>query len=1034
MSSIKPKFSLSGNEVSQKAGKQFTDREEFLEAFIKAIETKVKDEHKILMYYGIGGIGKTALRKELSKRLEEKKPETVWTVIDLDTPTYREQETSLFVLRNELNTKAKINFPTFDIAYTVYWQKTHPQTPLTKENFPLLTGANVVAGIMSTIGEIPYISFIPKITMALVKGQNVFREWWKKRGEKELKNLPNLEPKEISERMPMFWASDLKDYLVQNNKKVVLFLDTFEALWENVSTQGGFFLRDAWIRELVSQLPEVLWVICGREKLRWEEKDEEWKKYIEEHLLGRLSDEDSKYFLKTCGVDKEDVQNVIVKASKGVPHFLDLAVDTYYEISSKYNREPETKDFAKTQHEVLERFLRYPDKTEIATLNVLSSARFWNAEIFKILVEDFKTGYPVLNMSELFRFSFITEGNYPDTWVMHDLMRESLQFKQTKDVLISVHKRLFDYYNDKLINLESKYISESDKSFLLEAYYHGQICLKIDDFVKWFLKTVKIFFKAAEWKFLIILYEDITTFIEETGDKESLEYSRVLINLSELYKIYSRFNEARNLLQIALNIRKKILGENHQDIARVLNNLAELYGIQEIFSEAIPLLEQAIEITKKALGEDHIDLANSLTNLAILNLYSGKYRDAELLYKKALNIRENSLGKEHIDVGSALSNLATLYLTEGNYSLAETYFFRALDNFKKNLGEEHPLTADAYYNISNLYLNQGNYFQAEPLCIKVIEIYEKVLGKKNNDYADAENNLAILYYQQKRYQESLPLFENALKIKKQILGNEHPKIARLLKELSNNYRDIGKFNQAEQLYKKSLLIYEKIYGKENLEFADTSSNLGRLYSIIGLYNKAKECFEKALKIYDKTVTLEHPDAAKVMNNFALYYCKQKEYDKALTLLEKALEINKKKLNERHPELANTINNIAIINYYKGNIDESEKLLKEALRIKKYTFNEEHPEIAASYNNIALIYKKQGKLKKAEIIYKKIIAIFQNSFGKENLCLSTAIFNYAELCKFSGKIENAKELFKKSEDINKKILGEKYIDNINNFIF
>ncbi len=1021
MSPIKPKFTLRGNEPTLKEGKQFTDREEFLEAFYKAYESKVKEEHKILVYYGIGGIGKTSLRKELSRRIEEEKLNSVWTAIDLDTPTYREQETALFVLRNLLNEKYKINFPSFDIAYTVYWQKTHPQTPLTKENFPLLTGVNVVAGILRVVGEMPYIGFVPKLTKAFMTGQNVFREWWKKRGEKELASLPNFEPKEISERMPMFWASDLKDYLEQKNKKAVLFLDTYEALWENVSASGGFFMRDEWIRELVSHLPEVLWVICGREKLRWEEQDKDWRDFIEQHLLGRLSDIDSKYFLKTCGVEKEDVQEVIVKASKGVPHFLDLAVDTYYEINNKYNREPETKDFAKTQQDVLERFLRYLDKTEILTLKVLSAARFWDSEIFETLVEDFKTGYPIMNMNELFRFSFISEGINPDTWIMHDLMRESLQSKQSEDILIKVHKRLFDYYNNKLKGIDFKNISQTDKLSLLEAYYHGKICLNAKELIEWFNEISKIFDKAAEWKTIMPLYEDLINHIEKTNGEMRIELANLQISLARLYEFFDKFSEGKELLNNALKIRKEIFGEKHQDVARVLNNFAVLYGKQGKYNEAEPLLKQALEMNTLILGDNHIDLANTMTNLAILYLYSGKYEDAEQLYKRALEIRENNLGKEHIDVGSALSNLATLYLTEGNYALAETFFVKALENFQKNFGEEHPMTASVYYNISNLYLKQGKYFQAEPICRKIMKIYEKVFGKENNDYADAENNLAILYYQLKRYKESLPLFENALKIKKQILGNEHPEIARLLKELSNNYRDIGKFNQAEQLYKKSLEIYEKISGKNHIDVADTMNNLGQLYSIMERFEEAEKHFKESLEIYNKIVTLEHPDAAKVLNNLGVLYGKENKNEESLKLLYRALEIYKEKLGENHPDYANVLCNIAIVNYYKNDFIKSEELHKESLKIRLKFFGEKHPDVASSYNNIALIYAREGKYKEAEEIYKKIIEVYQDAFGDLHLSLADSTLNYAELCKEKGEKDKAMDLYGKALKIYEEIL-------------
>ena len=43
---------------------------------------------------------------------------------------------------------------------------------------------------------------------------------------------------------------------------------------------------DEWVRELVLQLPEVLWVITGRERLRREELDEDWRNCQQQHLVG----------------------------------------------------------------------------------------------------------------------------------------------------------------------------------------------------------------------------------------------------------------------------------------------------------------------------------------------------------------------------------------------------------------------------------------------------------------------------------------------------------------------------------------------------------------------------------------------------------------------------------------------------------------------------------------------------------------------------------------------------------------------------
>lgn len=850
---IKPKYTLSGaaGDTSPKAGKKFTDREQFLAAFKNALSTKIKDEHKLVVYYGVGGIGKTTLRKELGKRLETEKPETVWTAIDLDTPTYREQETALFVLRNQLHEKFKINFPSFDIAYTVYWQKTHPQTPMTKDNFPLLTGANVVAGIMRVVGEMPYIGFVPKLTKAFMTGGNVFREWWKKRGEKELANLPTLEPKEISLRMPMFWASDMKDFLEEKKKDAVLFLDTYEALWENLKADGGFFMRDEWIRELVSHLPEVVWVICGREKLRWYEQDEEWNNYTEQYLLGRLSDHDSAFFLNSCGVEKPDVQSVIIKASKGVPHFLDLAVDTYYEIQSRHNREPEAKDFARTQDSVLERFLRYLDKTEIETLKALSSARIWGSEIFRLLVNEFQTGYPITAMDNLCRFSFINETEKQNVYTMHELMRESLQSKLDSETLKLLHGALFNYYKEKLNKIDVKNIDDIAKQALIEACYHGKISLSPKEYFDWYSVAIKIFCEAAQCQFLLPLSEDMIKTMENSMGKESSEYANALQTLSGFYQLLGKYKISESVFQEVLVIKEKLLGKMHPEVARVISSIAELYSVQGKFSEAEPMFLRAIEIIEKNSIEDNKLLSDSMNNLAVLYTMQGRYNDAEPLLKKAIDIREKSLGPNHPEVAKTVMNLANIYFDLKKYSEAKELYQRSLDISEKILGDTHPEVGKALNSVGNVYVEQEKYSEAEPYYKRANDIFESAFGPDHPEVAVETNNLAFLYYKLGKYDEAFHLYKKALKLFQKLLGKKHPHIATIINNMALLFLHQKKYKESEILFKRALKIRIEVLEAEHPELAESYKYIAGLYEEQQRYVEAIECLEKALEISEK---------------------------------------------------------------------------------------------------------------------------------------------------------------------------------------
>jgi len=58
-------------------------------------------------------------------------------------------------------------------------------------------------------------------------------------------------------------------------------------------------------------------------------------------------------------------------------------------------------------------------------------------------------------------------------------------------------------------------------------------------------------------------------------------------------------------------------------------------------------LEQALEIRQRVLGEEHPDTLGSMNDVAVLYQDQGRYADAETLFKRSLKIREKALGPEH---------------------------------------------------------------------------------------------------------------------------------------------------------------------------------------------------------------------------------------------------------------------------------------------------------------------------------------------------------------------------------------------------
>lgn len=763
----------------KKKERQFTDRENFIEIFRNYLSLPIEpNQYRILVFYGVGGAGKTTLRKHLSQILQTDFPSTVFTSIDLDVPLYRNMETTLFVLRDELTEKYKVKFPSFDIAYTAFWHKTHPQVPITKDNFPLLSGASVVGGIFRVLGEMPWVGWIPKLSKAFLTGSNVFREWWKRRGERELADIPNLEAKEIAERLPFFWASDLEDYLSQKQAKATIFFDTYEALWENANTEGGFFLRDEWVRDLISYLPKVLWVICGREKLRWGEVDEEWEKYLSQHLVGELSESDSKKFLSNCGIADSSIQDVIYQASRGLPHFLDLAVDTYNEIKSKLDRMPTVSDFARTQQDVLDRFLRYLDRSEIETLKVISAPRLWNYELVQKLIEHFNTAYPITAIDNLCRFSFIKESNTKGFYTMHELMRESIQAKFDKNTLRLLHKFIFDFYNDKLWQIDICFITDDTRRDMNEAYYHAKIALTYEDLYKWIGMVGKKFSDAAEWRLMIPLMEDFLRLTEEKKGIFTLEYAEVIYQLGKLYQMQGRYKDTEKAYTKALEIRTRILGEIHVDTAIVLSALGVLYTNKGLLLEAKSKLQKALEINRQLLGDDSEYVANTLNNLAAINEDLGDFDSAEALYTEAINLYEK-------------------------FQKADTSY-----------------AANVYNNLAILYVKKNQPQKAEELFRKALTMRETIFGTEHPDYVNSLHNLASYYNFVGKYEEAKKLYKKVYRLKLSIYGIEHPDVAATLVGIAELYDNLHSKEKAIRYYRKALDIYLKIYEENHPKVKD----------------------------------------------------------------------------------------------------------------------------------------------------------------------------------------------------------------------
>jgi len=343
--------------------------------------------------------------------------------------------------------------------------------------------------------------------------------------------------------------------------------------------------------------------------------------------------------------------------------------------------------------------------------------------------------------------------------------------------------------------------------------------------------------------------------------RAATEDDRALQEASKLLKEYvklqgeGKHDEAMPLVKRSLEIRERILGPSHRDVAAALNALANIYWNKGEYAKAEPLYQRALTIFEMALGPEDPRVAITLNNLAALYWNKGDYVKPEPLAQRALAIMERAFGREHPNVALVVNCLAIIHSSRGDYAKAEPLFGRALAIWERTLGPEHPNVGIALSNLANVFYNEGEFAKAEPLYQRALAMREKTLGREHDEVAAILNNLALVYLDKGEYEKAEPLYRRALAIREKALGREHPKVGFLLGNLANLYRNKGEYAEAESLYSRAIAIFEKALGPQHPYLANSLNDLAVLYAAKGDGAQAVELQSHANDIAEYNLTL-----------------------------------------------------------------------------------------------------------------------------------------------------------------------------------
>lgn len=253
--------------------------------------------------------------------------------------------------------------------------------------------------------------------------------------------------------------------------------------------------------------------------------------------------------------------------------------------------------------------------------------------------------------------------------------------------------------------------------------------------------------------------------MEERGRLEKLGYP------TDAKRCYQ---QASQLYEEALELRKKHLGVAHRDTLASLDHLGSFYLGDPFHPEWIYQPEKILQLWTEAwrlrsasLGEKHPETLRSLDNLAYILLDPQRLnRPAEglPLLEKAYRYRAETLGASNWVTLDRLDQLTETYLRLGRPAdavpLLENAVTRALTAGKRGV----PVDLPSLSALVQSYFALGRDGQALALLARVLNQRTQTLGEKHLATLESMRDLAETYLESDRPKEAVPLLELMTKV------------------------------------------------------------------------------------------------------------------------------------------------------------------------------------------------------------------------------------------------------------------------------
>jgi eukaryotic-like serine/threonine-protein kinase len=284
---------------------------------------------------------------------------------------------------------------------------------------------------------------------------------------------------------------------------------------------------------------------------------------------------------------------------------------------------------------------------------------------------------------------------------------------------------------------------------------------------------------------------------------------------------YADTLSAREMLTRAVDRAHELSGQPVIE-AQMLDLIGRIRTELGDYDAARPLLAEALSIRRRVLGNQHPDVATSLMNTAQLLGHTDHLGGVAVL-REALAIRQRAFGDGDPRTTDALYSLATELHMSGDYRAARPLLDEWTARVSRQPPQYTPERADQLATLSRFLEYGGQLEPAEKLARQALALDRALYGDRHDRVASAMSQLGGVLLDERRRREAEPLLRQAVAIIRQNHPEGHMHLANALRDLGSELTDAQQWDEAERVWRESADLYARFSGQGSSAYASSAS-------------------------------------------------------------------------------------------------------------------------------------------------------------------------------------------------------------------